>query len=63
MKSGATLYRIVGAYHKEERDEVVAIVNKSEYRTLMNYVKKKDPTAFVTVYKVSDMQYCPKQVE
>lgn len=63
MKSGATLYRIVGAYHKEERDEVVAIVNKSEYRMLMNYVKKKDPTAFVTVYKVSDMQYCPKPVE
>ncbi len=35
-------------------------MDKSEYQKLMNYIIKKDPEAFVTVYTVSDMRYRPK---
>ena len=37
-----------------------AIVDKHEYKLLMDYVRKVDPKAFVTVYSVSDMRYQPK---
>lgn len=31
------------------------------YRRLMDYVKKLDPGAFVTVYSVSEIHYKPKK--
>ena len=60
LHSGATIYENYGAYDKVPRKEVVTIVDKSEYRRLMDYIKKTDPKAFVTVYKVNSMQYQPK---
>ena len=61
LHSGATLYEGVGAYDKTTRREVIAIVDKQEYRRLMDYVRDVDPKAFVTVYSVSDMRYQPKK--
>ena len=60
LHSGATLGEIIGAYDKTPRMEMVAIVDKNEYRQLMDYIRKIDPKAFVTVYSVSDMRYQPK---
>lgn len=60
LHSGATLYEGIGAYDGTVRREVVTIVDKNEYRLLMDYVKKVDPKAFVTVYSVSEMRYQPK---
>ena len=60
LHSGATLYESIGAYDKTPREEVVTIVDKHEYRRLMDYVRKVDPKAFVTVYSVNDMRYQPK---
>jgi uncharacterized membrane-anchored protein YitT (DUF2179 family) len=60
LHSGATIYENYGAYDKVPRKEVVTIVDKSEYRRLMDFIKKTDPKAFVTVYKVNSMQYQPK---
>ena len=40
--------------------EMVTIVDKHEYKQLMDYIRKVDPKAFVTVYSVSDMRYQPK---
>ncbi len=60
LHSGATIYENYGAYYKVPRKEVVTIVDKSEYRRLMDFIKKTDPKAFVTVYKVNSMQYQPK---
>lgn len=40
--------------------EIITIVDKQEYKVLMDYVRKIDPKAFVTVYSVSDMRYQPK---
>ncbi len=60
LHSGATLYEGIGAYDGTVRREVVTIVDKNEYRLLMEYVKKVDPKAFVTVYSVNEMRYQPK---
>lgn len=61
LHSGATLYNSIGAYGNEPRKEVVTIVDKNEYRRLMDFIRKTDPKAFVTVYSVSDMRYQPKK--
>ena len=61
LHSGATLYESIGAYGKDRKMEMVTIVDKTEYRLLMDYIRKTDPKAFVTVYSVSDMRYQPKK--
>ena len=61
LHSGATLYESIGAYGKDKKMEMVTIVDKTEYRLLMDYIRKVDPKAFVTVYSVSDMRYQPKK--
>lgn len=60
LGSGATLYESIGAYDNSKKMEVVTIVDKNEYRLLMDFIKKADPKAFVTVYSVNDMRYQPK---
>lgn len=61
LHSGATLNEIIGAYDHTPRTEMITIVDKNEYRQLMDYVRKVDPKAFVTVYSASDMRYQPKK--
>ncbi len=60
IHSGATLYESIGAYDGTVRTEIVTIVDKNEYRKLMDFVKKTDPKAFVTVYSVNELRYQPK---
>ena len=60
LHSGATLNEIIGAYDNTQRKEVITIVDKNEYRKLMEFVRKTDPKAFVTVYAVSEIRYQPK---
>ena len=60
IHSGATLNEIIGAYDNTPRKEVITIVDKHEYRKLMDFVRKTDPKAFVTVYSVNEMRYQPK---
>lgn len=61
LHSGATLNEIIGAYDNTPRREMIVIVDKQEYRRLMDFVREIDPKAFVTVYAVSDMRYIPKK--
>ena len=61
LHSGASLSDIIGAYSKQPRQELIVIVDRQEYRLLMDYVRKVDPRAFVTVYAVSEMRYLPKK--
>ena len=61
LHSGASLNQTIGAYENVVRKEIITIVDKQEYRALMDYVRKVDPKAFVTVYSVSDMRYQPKE--
>lgn len=60
LHSGATIYEAIGAYNKEKHNEIITIVDKSEYQKLMAYINREDPKAFITVYNVSNMQYQPK---
>ena len=60
LHSGATIYESIGAYNMQKRNEIITIVDKTEYQKLMNYMNKEDPQAFITVYHVSDIRYQPK---
>lgn len=60
LHSGATLYEAKGAYSDNIVTEIIAIVDKTEYRLLMNYISKTDPKAFVTIYNVNEVVYQPK---
>ena len=60
LHSGATIYEAIGAYNFERHNEIITIVDKSEYQKLMNFINREDPKAFITVYNVSNMQYQPK---
>ncbi len=60
LHSGATIYEAVGAYDMEPRQEIVTIVDRGEYRQLMNFLSRVDPEAFVSIYTVKDVSYVPK---
>jgi uncharacterized membrane-anchored protein YitT (DUF2179 family) len=60
LHSGATINEIIGAYDNTVRREVITIVDKQEYRRLMDFVKRVDTKAFVTVYSVNEIRYQPK---
>ena len=61
LHSGATMYEAIGAYNFEKHNEIITIVDKSEYQKLMSFINEKDPKAFITVYTVSNMRYQPKK--
>ena len=61
LHSGASLSNTIGAYDNVVRKEIITIVDKQEYRLLMDYVRKVDPHAFVTVVSVSEVNYTPKK--
>lgn len=60
LHSGATIYDAIGAYNNTPLKEIVVIVNKQEYASLMRFISKEDPAAFVTVYNVNEVSYVPK---
>lgn len=61
LHSGASLNELIGAYDEKPKWEIVIIVDNSEYRRLMDYMKKTDPKAFMTVYSVNEVNYQPKK--
>ena len=60
LHSGATIYNSIGAFNHTPREEIVTVVDKQEYRLLMDYIRKTDPAAFVTVIAVNEINYMPK---
>lgn len=62
LHSGATIYEAKGAYSSQIKTEIIVIVDKNEYRMLMNYIMKTDPNAFVTIYNVNEVIYRPKKL-
>ena len=61
LHSGATIYEGIGAYNNQPRKEIITIVDKQEYRQLMDYLRSTDPAAFITVYSVQEISYIPKK--
>ena len=62
LHSGATVYEAIGAFDFQVHKEIAAIVNKSEYAKLMNYISCTDKKAFITVYTVNEIIYRPKNI-
>ncbi len=60
LQSEAAIYEAFGAYNMEKRNEIITIVDKNEYQSLMKYMAEVDPDAFMTVYTVKEIQYKPK---
>ncbi len=60
LHSDATINEIIGAYDNTTKREIITIVDKNEFRHLMDYIRKNDPNAFVTVYSVNEIHYVPK---
>lgn len=63
LHSGASVYQCYGALNMDPHEEIITIVDRSEYQRLMTYVQRIDTSAFVTVYKVSEMRYIPKKAD
>ena len=61
LHSGATIYEGIGAYDRTVKKEIITIVDHQEYRKLMDYMRKTDPHAFMTVYSVNEINYVPKK--
>jgi uncharacterized membrane-anchored protein YitT (DUF2179 family) len=61
LHSGATINEIIGAYDNTPRKEVIVIVDKQEYKQLMDFMRRTDPGAFITVYSVNEISYTPKK--
>ena len=60
LHSGATIYEAIGAYNFEKHNEIITIVDNSEYQKLIKFINREDPKAFITIYNVSNMLYQPK---
>ena len=61
LHSGATINEIIGAYDNTPRREIIVIVDKQEYKKLMDFVRRTDPKAFITGYSVNEISYTPKK--
>ncbi len=55
MGRGVTLYKVEGAFEKEERTELVTIMSANEYKELLNYLHMSDFKAFVTISTVNEV--------
>ena len=53
MDRGVTVYHVQGGYDGKERCELVAVMDKSEYGHLLDYMAKEDPKAFITVSDIN----------
>ena len=62
LHSGASIYEAIGAYTGQIQREIVVIVDKNEYRQLMDFLHKTDPVAFVTIYPVNEVLYRKKPI-
>lgn len=60
LHSGASIYEAFGAYTGQKQREIITIVDKNEYRQLMDFIGRCDPAAFITVYPVNEVLYRPK---
>lgn len=55
LNRGATLYHAYGGRNLTMHMEVQTILEKNEYGKLLEYVRKEDPAAFVTVSTVNEV--------
>ena len=52
---GCSLYEVTGGYKGEKRVEVQALLTKDEFADLMNFIREKEISAFITAGNVSEV--------
>lgn len=55
LQRSATIYKAVGAYDEKEKDVIVTVMGKKEFRRLRGFIKTTDPTAFIITYSVHEV--------
>lgn len=55
LQRSATIYSAVGAYDHKKKDVIVTVMGKKEFMRLRNYLKEKDPSAFIITYNVHEV--------
>lgn len=55
LNRGVTLYSARGGYDNAEKVEIITILTRQEYGTLMQFIHKTDENAFVTVSMVNEV--------
>ena len=52
---GVTFYKVYGGLDNSEKVEVVTILQKNEYQLLLDYIRKTDEQAFVSVTSIGEV--------
>jgi len=52
---GVTFYKVCGGLDNSEKVEVVTILQKNEYQLLLDYIRKTDEQAFVSVTSIGEV--------
>lgn len=55
LERGVTLYSARGGYDNSEKVEIITILTRQEYGTLMQFIHKTDENAFITVSTVNEV--------
>ena len=55
LNRGVTLYNALGGWDNSEKIELVTILQNNEYASLLEFVNKTDPSAFITVSTVGEV--------
>jgi len=55
LERGATVYPAYGGYHNEQKYEIVTLMTKAEFSSLMEYIKVNEIDAFITAGTVSEI--------
>ena len=55
LQRGVTLYQAQGGYDREQRTELVTILDTGEYKQLLAWLREMEIPAFVTVYTVNEV--------
>lgn len=49
IRRGATIHKARGAIHKEEKEVITTVLNRSQAKRLQEFIKETDPNAFITI--------------
>ena len=53
---GTTIYHATGGYSSENRDILNTIVSRSQYIKIRDYVRQVDDRAFISIYKITEVE-------
>ena len=53
---GTTIFHATGGYSNENRDILNTIVSRSEYIKIRDYIKEVDGLAFISIYKITEVE-------